>query len=142
MFNQLPRILLSLALLIVTLSATAAPLNITEAWIKDLPPAVPMRAGYLTMENQATTTVKLTAVESEVFTRIEVHETIEKDGMMSMRPLSPLVLSANSVIKLAPGGIHLMMMRPKVDIKLGDLVDVTFHFDDGNTQTIQMTVRK
>lgn len=131
-----------LALLTISLPSVADTLKISDAWIKNLPPVVPMRAGYMTIENQSVQTLKIVEVESEVFTQVDIHETVEKNGMMSMQPMSPLVIPAGSTIKLAPGGIHLMMMQPKESLKPGDQVNVTLSFDDGNTQTLQMTVRK
>lgn len=129
-------------LLMSSLSSTADSLIISNAWIKNLPPVVPMRAGYMTIENNSAQTVTIVEVESEVFTRVEIHETVEKNGMMSMQFLPSLVVSAGAMIKLAPGGIHLMMIQPKINLKPGDLVNVILRFDNGNTQTLRMTVKK
>jgi len=120
----------------------AEALNISDAWIKNLPPVVPMRAGYMTIENSTDQRIQIIGAESEVFTAVEIHETVEKDGMMSMQPVSVLTIPPGTTTQLAPGGIHLMMMQPEETLKPGDLVSVTLKFDDGNTQTMQMTVRK
>lgn len=133
---------LGLALLMAAFPVMASPLNITNAWIKDLPPVIPMRAGYMQIENNSNATYRITGVESEVFTAIDIHESIEKNGMMSMQPISPLIIEADTAIKLAPGGIHLMMMGPKQVLKPGDQVNISLKYDDGSTQTLQMTVRK
>lgn len=120
----------------------ASPLNITDAWIKNLPPVIPMRAGYMRIENNSDTSYRITGVKSEVFTAIDIHETIEKNGMMSMQPIMQLTIEANTAVKLKPGGIHLMMIGPKQVLKPGDRVNISLEYDDGNTQTLQMTVRK
>ncbi len=133
---------LSLVLVMLALRVNAAPLNITDAWIKNLPPSVPMRAGYMQIENNSDIPYRITGIESEVFTAIDIHESIEKNGMMSMQPISPLVIEADTAVKLAPGGIHLMMMGPKQMLKPGDRVNISLKYDDGSTQTLQMTVRK
>ncbi len=129
-------------LLVISLSSVADSLKISDAWIKNLPPTVPMRAGYLTIENHSNRAFKIIAVESEVFTQVDIHESVEKNGMMSMQPLSPLPVPVGATVKLAPGGIHLMMMHPKTALKPGDQVELSLHFDDGNTQALHMTVRK
>ncbi|MDH5353312.1 MAG: copper chaperone PCu(A)C [Gammaproteobacteria bacterium] len=142
MINRQFQLLLSLILLMLALGAEAAPLNITDAWIKNLPPVVPMRAGYMQIENSSDTPYRITGVESEVFTTIDIHESIEKNGMMSMQPISSLVIEAGTTVKLAPGGIHLMMMEPKQVLKPGDRVNISLEYDNGSTQILQMTVRQ
>ena len=131
-----------LCLLISAFSATADALIVTNAWIKNLPPTVPMRAGYMTLKNTSDKAVSIVAVESEVFTQVDIHESVKKDGMMSMRPLSPLPIPAGTTAELTPGGIHLMMMQPQKTLKPGDQVSITLQLDDGSFQTLQMTVKK
>lgn len=133
---------LGLILVMLALKVEAAPLNITDAWIKNLPPTMPMRAGYMQIENNSDIPYRITGIESEVFTAIDIHESIEKNGMMSMQPIMQLTIEANTAVKLKPGGIHLMMIGPKQVLKSGDRVSVILEFDDGNTQNVQMTVRK
>lgn len=58
------------------------------------------------IKNTSDTTYLITGVESEVFTRVQIHESIEKNGMMSMQPLHSLIVSAGATVKLAPGGTH------------------------------------
>ncbi len=142
MFKRLFRFIFSSIILIYTISALSAPLTITDAWIKNLPPVVPVRAGYLTITNASDQSVEVIGIESELFTAVEMHETVENDGMMSMQPLARLSIAAGASRELKPGGIHLMMMRPTQTLKLGDLVTVTLLFDSGDTQTLQMIVRK
>lgn len=142
MKSRIIQLSLTLILLMPAPEIEAAPLNITDAWIKNLPPVIPMRAGYMRIENNSDTSYRITGVKSEVFTAIDIHETIEKNGMMSMQPIMQLTIEANTAVKLKPGGIHLMMIGPKQVLKSGDRVSVILEFDDGNTQNVQMTVRK
>lgn len=142
MASRILKLSLSLTLLLATLPATAASLNISNAWIKNLPPVVPMRAGYMLIENNNNIAYRIVGIQSEVFTAIDIHETVEKNGMMSMQPVSALTIEANTSVELAPGGMHLMMMRPKQVLKPGDRVSISLEFDDGSTQILQMTVRK
>ena len=142
MIRQNIRSVLAVILILATTPVIGDVLKISDAWIKNLPPVVPMRAGYMTIENNTDQAIKIIGAESEVFTAVEIHETIEKDGMMSMQPVSILSIPAGTEAKLTPGGMHLMMMQPEEDLKPGDLVSITLKFDDGSTQTLQMTVRK
>lgn len=120
----------------------AQSLAISDAWIKYLPQPIPVRSGYMSVTNDSAAVISVTGVESEVFTRIEIHETVTKDGMMSMQPVLPLDILPNETVNLAPGGYHLMMMNPVRQINPGDQVEVTLHFEDGQSQPLQMTVKE
>jgi len=136
------KFLITFCLLISTFSAIADSLIVTEAWIKNLPPSVPMRAGYMKLENTSAKSINIIGVKSDIFMHVDIHETVEKNGMMSMQPLSPLTVPTDSTVELAPGGIHLMMMQPQQTLKPGDRVSITLQFDDERVQTLQMTVKK
>lgn len=91
-----------------------AELQISDAWIRDMPPTVPVRAGYLSIHNPETSPMKIVAIKSEAFESVEIHRTIEKDGTMRMERVPELNIPANSTVQFAPGGLHLMLMQPVV----------------------------
>ena len=136
------KFLIMLSLLVSAFSAIGDSIIVTDAWIKNLPPTVPMRAGYMKLENTSAKSLSIVAVKSDIFMHVDIHETVEKNGMMTMQPLSPLPIPAGTTVELAPGGIHLMMMQPKETLKPGDQVSITLQFDDDSSQTLQMTVKK
>ncbi len=136
------RRLIALALLVTSLPLAAAGLIITDAWIKDLPAAVPMRAGYMSITNSGAMERSIVSLSSESFMHIDIHQSIEKDGMISMQPVHAFSIPPGKSMQLAPGGFHLMMMNPLQPLSLGDQISVTLQFDDQSTQIIQMVVRK
>ena len=101
-----------------------------------------MRAGYMKLKNNSAKSLSIVKVKSDIFMQVDIHETVEKNGMMSMQPASPLAIPPGSTVELAPGGIHLMMMQPKQPLKPGDRVSITLQFDNDSTQTLEMTVKK
>ncbi len=123
-------------------AAAAAEIEIHDAWIKQLPPTVPMRAGYLTLHNSGPSAMELTGASSEAFQRIEIHRSYEQDGMMRMDRVDSIELPACSEFRLEPGGYHLMMMMPVEPTEPGDRVDLVLEFGDGSRQKLQMTVKK
>ncbi len=132
-----------LVLIIFTSPSQAADnLILTDAWIKNLPPVVPMRAGYMSLTNISTSNVKIVSVESEKFSSIEIHTSVEKNGMINMQKIDALSIGAGETIRLKPGGIHLMMVDPVKTLSTGDLVAITLTFDDESTLTVLMEVRK
>ena len=133
---------LLLILLLILPGSAIAELDIYNAWIKNLPPAVPVRAGYMTIRNTQANAVSIIAIRSDAFTSVEIHRTIAEDGMMRMEPVPTLVIEPDSSVQLAPGGLHLMMMNPAEPTKPGDVLQIVIEPDDDSTQSLNMTVKK
>ena len=130
-------------LLALLLPATGfAQLEFSDAWIKNLPPAVPVRAGYLTIHNPRSRAVSIVALRSEAFASVEIHQTRMQDGMMRMDPVPNLTIAPGETVQLAPGGLHLMLMQPAQPTRPGEIHRITIEFDDGSMQTLELTVRK
>lgn len=136
----MPRYFLLVLLLIPALAS--AELKVSDAWIKHLPASVPVRAGYLTLYNPSSRPVVIESVHSEAFASIEIHATLEQDGLMQMQHLPRLTVDANSSVQLAPGGLHLMMMGPVAAFAPGDLIAITIKFVDGAGQSLDMIVKE
>ncbi len=131
---------LLLILLLIFSPIASAELDIRDPWIKNLPPSVPVRAGYMTIHNPQTKTVSIVSLRSDAFASIEIHQTIEQDGMMRMDQMSSLKIESNSSVQLAPGGLHLMMMNPSEPTQPGDLLEIVIILDDGSEQRVEMQV--
>jgi copper(I)-binding protein len=133
---------LLLILLLILPGSAFAELDIRSAWIKNLPPTIPVRAGYMTIHNTQTEAVSIIAISSDAFASVEIHQTIERDGMMGMEAVPTLTIEAGASVQLAPGGLHLMMMNPTKPTKPGDTLKIVIELDDGSTQSLNMTVKK
>lgn len=134
----MPRLLLILALLFPT--GALAELEISDAWIKNLPPTIPVRAGYMTMHNPGPGTLNVVEVRSEAFASVEIHRSFMQDGMMRMEPVDKLEIEAAASVKLEPGGLHLMMMMPHEPTSPGDEIIIFVKLEDGSEQSLKMTV--
>ncbi len=119
-----------------------AELEIGNAWIKNLPPAVPVRAGYMTIRNPSSSAQRIVAVDSTSFASVEIHQSLMRDGMMRMEKQDELLIGAGATVKLEPGGLHLMMMGPLQPTKPGEVHRVNLELGDGSTQPVDMTVRE
>jgi hypothetical protein len=129
-------------LLLILPGSAVAELEIHDAWIKNLPPAVPVRAGYMTIRNAQANAVSIIAIRSDAFASVEIHRTIAEDGMMRMEPVPTLVIEPDSSVQLLPGGLHLMMMNPTEPTRPGDVLEIVIELDDGSAQSLNMTVKK
>ena len=119
-----------------------AELEISEARIKNLPPTVPVRAGYMTIHNSSQMAVSIVAIRSDAFANVEIHRSVMQDGMMRMDRVENLEIASGASQQLAPGGLHLMMMQPVEPIQPGDEIEVILQLDDGSEQQLMMKVIK
>jgi len=130
-------------LLALLLPATGfAQLEFSDAWIKNLPAVVPLRAGYMTIHNPRSQAVSIVALHSDTFASVEIHRTRMQDGMLRMDPVPNLTIAPGETVQLAPGGLHLMLMQPAQPTRPGEIHRLTIEFDDGSLQSLELTVRK
>ena len=119
-----------------------AELDISDAWIKNLPPSVPVRAAYMTLHNPSTTAQRIVGLHSESFAGVEIHQTVMQDGMMRMQQLSNLQVKAGETVQLEPGGLHLMLIQPAEPTRPGEMHRIEIEYEDGSRQGLQLMVKK
>ena len=130
-----------LFILVLLFPASAfAELDITDARIKNLPPTVPVRAGYMTIHNPSQVAVSIVAIHSEAFASVEIHRSLMQDGMMRMDLVEALEIDADTSLQLAPGGLHLMMMQPVEPTRPGEHIEIILQLSDGSKQFLKMKV--
>lgn len=117
-------------------------LSIKQVWISEAPPSVSILAAYLTITNNTDKDISLLSVSSPTFKTIEIHRSVEKNGLASMERLENLDIAAGNTISLEPGGYHLMLFDPAKPLKAGDTVQMEFNFTNGNDITAQAVVNK
>jgi len=140
--TPLKSILSGLAL-ISTLSAPAlagaSGLAISDARLRMTVPGHPA-AGYFTLKNKSSETRTLVGASSPACKHAMLHQTKMENGVMKMLPAGQLEIAPGSTLSFAPGGYHVMCMKPAPDIKSKASVPVTLKFKNGETQTADFTV--
>jgi copper(I)-binding protein len=120
----------------------AGDLVISQAWSRATPGGAKTGGGFLTIENKGTAPDKLTGASADFAGKIEVHEMAMNNGLMKMRPVEGgLTIDPGKTVKLAPGGLHLMMMNLKNPLKQGDKLPVTLQFEKAGKVTITLDVQ-
>lgn len=126
------------ALLCVGLASTAqAQVTIEGAWARATVPNQSATGVFMRLTAQKD--VVLTGASSPVAGIAEVHEmTMDKD-IMRMRAAGHVPLKAGQTIELKSGGLHIMMMDLKKQIKAGESVPLTLSFKaaDGTVSTVE-----
>jgi copper(I)-binding protein len=125
-----------------SISFAAPPLQVENPWIPEAPPVSSVLAGYVTLVNPSDETVTIEAVSSEVFDRVEIHRTVMQQGMARMEPQDTLTIPAHDRVQLKPGGLHLMLIKPKQALKNGDQVDLSLKLSSGDIITTRFVVKR
>lgn len=116
---------LPLALLLAAAPAWACPgLEATEAWIRQAPPGAMMTAAYARLRNAGDQLLRIDGAFGAAFAGAELHRTVVENGISRMRHGEPLELLPGATAELAPGGWHLMLMRPSHPLKAGEQVPI------------------
>ena len=135
-------LLAGLILLPMSLLADSSQVLFSNGWIKQLPPVIPVRAGYLAIDNKSEQNHEIIAFQADAFEAVEIHETQMQDGTMKMVEQESILLPAKSRVELQPGGKHLMLITPKQAMQLGDQINLVVTFSDASSQAIQFEVRQ
>lgn len=133
----------ALFLMFGTLSANATGLLISDAWVRAAPPNAPALAAFMTLENQSAKEITIVSATTTLpVSRVELHRTIEADGMMKMVLQKNIPVPAHSSTVLKPGSWHIMLIRPENVPVTGENVQLTLQLGDGTSQTVTARVKK
>lgn len=105
-------------------------ISIKEAWVRPSHPGQDVGAAYMTLTSMQD--VALVRVESDVSPSIEIHSMTMQNGVMKMRMLDNLPLTAGKPYKLEPGGFHLMLFDLKKALVVGESVNFVLYFKAKN----------
>lgn len=125
---------------LLALPALAAP-HVMDAWVRALPAAAPTTAAFMTIHNPDKAANALVAASSSAAGRVELHNHELVDGVARMRQLSQIPLPAGEQVKLAPGGMHLMLFNLTQPLAAGQTIELQLQFADGSQQTVTAPVK-
>ncbi len=114
---------------------------VSEPWMRESLPGSAVTSGYFTLHNQTARTRRLIGAESKAASKVALHTHIRDSDMMRMRPISSVNLPADGSLVFAPGSLHLMFFGLEEQLHLGDNVQVTLLFADGERLSINFPVR-
>lgn len=137
------RWVVSIALGLVASQAAVAAgrLEIVGAWIRTAPPGAMMLAGYATLRNAGDAQLTVTGADSQAFADVSLHESVETDGVARMKALGSIEIAPGASVVLAPGGKHLMLMRPKGELKVGEGIKIHIATKTGEGTSTDFVVR-
>lgn len=116
--------------LTTSLGALADSLTVADGWARETPPGKTMTAAYGRLQNSGDEALVITGVSAELAAHSSLHETrIERDRS-TMRPVSSLTVAPGEEVELAPGGMHIMLMKLDAPLVEGESIDICFKLEN------------
>ncbi|MBM3485896.1 MAG: copper chaperone PCu(A)C [Alphaproteobacteria bacterium] len=115
------------------------PLQIGHAWARAT--AGKAGAAYLEIRNGGGQPDKLVSAASPAAATVELHTHIRDGDVMRMRKVPAIDLAPGKEVKLAPGGLHVMLIGLKAPLKAGDRFPLTLTFDKAGSVTLEVEVQ-
>ena len=137
-YNLFNMLLSMLVLTLISSSSFAASVDVVQPYIRAVPPGHPNSAAFMVLKNTSEQDRALVNAHSNVSKVVELHTHKKEGGMMRMRRVKQIDIKAGSETVLKPGGLHVMFIGLKQQLKAGDKVELELEFDNG--ATIKLTV--
>lgn len=123
-------------------TSSSTSLNVQSPWIRAVPPGASAAAAYALLRNDGDQALKLTQLDSDVAEHNMLHSMSMEGGVMQMRMLDALEIPAHGSVALAPGGLHLMLVGLKRELKPGDDVEIRLQLEGGQQLSVKFPVRE
>ena len=128
-------------LLVVPAFAADAPISISHPWLRATPRSAPVAGGYATLTNTGKEPDTLVSARLTMAPEGQVHTMTMKNGVMEMRRLDDgLAIAPGATVTLRPGGVHLMFLNPKAQLKEGETVEGSLTFKHAGTVPVTFVV--
>lgn len=119
---------------------TRGDLTVDHPYTREVPPGARTAAAYVTIDNRGREPDRLVSASSPRAAAVEIHSMREELGVMRMRQVSEVIVPAHGRVKLAPGGMHLMIVEPTSPLRAGERVPLTLTFARAGPIDVQLTV--
>ncbi len=119
---------------------TGGKLEVHDAWVRETLPGKEVTAAFLTFTNDGDADA-LVAVACDVAASAEMHKMTDAGGMMKMEQVPRIDIPSHREVKLAPGGLHLMLFGIKEPLAAGKTVKLTLTFEKAKIMVLEVPVR-
>ena len=99
-------------------------------------------AAYMTIRNTGKVDDRLIGASSDFAEFVELHTTEERNGVMMMAPVKAVTVPARGQAELKPGGLHVMFIKIKHGLNVGDKIKLTLEFEKSGKMDLEITARE
>jgi periplasmic copper chaperone A len=128
-----------IAALLASFASYAGDIEISGAWTRATAPGQEAAAVDLTITSKQAVT--LIGVSSPVANAAELHSMTSEGGMMKMREVKSIELTAGKRVNLKESGYHMMLNGLKASLKEGETVPLTLSFKAGKQGVVKIETR-
>ena len=135
------RILVLVLAIALGLSACSAEegIEVNDAWARPAPQGE-NGAIYLAIHNHSSETQEMVGATSEVAEAVEMHESQMSGDVMQMHQLESVSLGPGAEVVFEPGGLHIMLVGLRKELRVGDEIEVTLQFKSFEDITVSVPV--
>lgn len=113
-------LVLGLAAFLPAALVQADGIKVENAWVRATAPGQRVAGGF--MDLTADADMVLVGGSSPISKGFELHFMKMENGVMEMRPVKEIALPKDKTVNLEPGGLHVMFIGLKRQVKTGDKV--------------------
>lgn len=126
---------------LASLSYAGDEIEVTDAWVREVPPASTVTAVYLKIENKGDKADKLTGVSSAIAGKAQIHTTsVDDKGVAKMEMQKELEIPAGETVVLEPGGTHIMLIDLKEPVMGKDEIELDLMFENAGEVEVEAHV--
>ena len=118
-------------------------MHISAPWTSPTTAADKSAAVFMTVMNHRRDDVVLLEIKTPIAAKAIIHSVVTKDGEPVMEAMTKgLPLAKHQIVRMEPGGMHVMLMGIKEPLKDGAEIPMTLVFDKAGPIDIQVKVSK
>lgn len=125
-----------------TVTKAADAVKAENPFVRAVPPGQPNSAAFMVLNNSSAVAHQVVSATSPVANTVELHTHTNNNGVMEMRQIPQIDVPANGKAVLAPGGLHIMLIELRQELKAGESVAVTLTFEDGSTAVVDAPIQE
>jgi len=116
-------------------------LSINDAWAR---PALAGNNGavYFVIDNTSAPADVLLSASSDVAQAAEIHTSEIQNDVMKMLWQEKITIHFNTKVELKPGGMHIMLVNLKRDLKIGEMITLTLKFQNAGNVNVPARVEE
>lgn len=96
--------------------------------------------GYMTLRNGGAQPDRIVSARTPAARAVELHTHTREGDVMRMRPVEAIDLPPGQEVRLAPGGMHLMLVGLAAPLRQGERVPVTLVLERGGEVQVELQV--
>lgn len=122
-------------------SCSLSGLHVQDPYVRAVPEGQKTSAAFMTLHNADDKAHTLVSVTSNAAKHVQLHTTIEENGLARMQHVPRLDIPVHESIELKPGQFHIMLMGLNETLVAGETVVLTLNFDDDSHLEVEAPVR-